>query len=118
MTWFSNDPDGNGVEFHGTEKKAREAAEVAMDGVRETVADDQYHMNECGSDICYGKVVGQVVETRKDVSGDPSKKYDTEITFELLQRNHIPKNDPYSFALGFALGAVVMAASCIFVVLT
>lgn len=84
MTWFSNDPGGNGVEFHETEEKAREAADAAVDDLRDTIADGNYLMDECASDVCYGRVVERVVETRKDVSGDPSKDYDEEITIALL----------------------------------
>lgn len=63
--WFSYDPE-DGVDFHATEREAREAADRALDMERDSAADGGW--NENAVDICYGRVYGSA----RQVSATPT----------------------------------------------
>jgi hypothetical protein len=59
--YWSNDPEGYGLEFHATLEEAKAAAQAALDGYAENAGYDGW--GECMEDICYGRVLGRVKET-------------------------------------------------------
>lgn len=58
--YFSFDPD-NGIEFFNSEAEAKTSAEATLDSYRDASGDDT-GWDESVTDICYGIVLGEVVE--------------------------------------------------------
>lgn len=72
--WFSNDPDGAGLELHLTEDAAREAAEWAMEQASEAAADGGW--SEAVDRICWGVVTESAVCMRERPA-EPGSGFDT-----------------------------------------
>ena len=61
--FFSYDPE-DGISFHATEDEARSEAEGALEAERDNAADSDLGWNEQVSEICWGVVLGDVVQTK------------------------------------------------------
>jgi hypothetical protein len=58
--WFSYDTGGNGFSLHATREEAKKAAEDALDAYRDDAPEG---WSDDVEDVCYGQVLGRVVET-------------------------------------------------------
>lgn len=68
--WFSYDPD-NGFETHETEAKARANAEESLHWHKQEAADNGWDENV--TQICWGKIMGQVVQTSRETKPPPDQ---------------------------------------------
>jgi hypothetical protein len=60
--WFVHDPV-DGASFYATEQEAHDAAEKLLDEERDRAVDDEWVLENVES-ICYGRVCGEVVQTK------------------------------------------------------
>lgn len=79
MTWFSWDTEDGGIAFHETEAAAKAAAEASLAAERDLAGEG---WSENVEDICWGKVLGRVVETDRRPAG-PEAGYDETVDYAL-----------------------------------
>ncbi len=82
MKWFSYDPNGDGMSFHDTEKKAQGAALDALELEQDRAGEG---WSEEVTDICWGQVREKVEETeRHPKREDETHEGDYTVSYGLL----------------------------------